>query len=38
MTKIALAQITTTDDFDANLKVADRMVIEAAENGAARCD
>lgn len=35
MTKIALAQTTTTDDFDANLKVADRMVIEAAENGAA---
>ena len=35
MTKIALAQITTTDDFDANLKVADRMVIEAAANGAA---
>ena len=35
MTKIALAQTTTTEDFDANLKVADRMVIEAAENGAA---
>lgn len=35
MTKIALAQTTTTDDFDANLEVADRMVREAAENGAA---
>jgi predicted amidohydrolase len=35
MTKIALAQTTTTDDFDANLKVADRMVIEAADKGAA---
>jgi len=35
MTKIALAQTTTTDDFDANLEVADRMVREAAGNGAA---
>jgi predicted amidohydrolase len=35
MTKIALAQTTTTDDFDANLEVAERMVVEAAENGAA---
>jgi predicted amidohydrolase len=35
MTKIALAQTTTSDDFGANLKVADRMVIEAADNGAA---
>jgi len=35
MTKIALAQTTTTGDFDANLAVADRMVTEAAENGAA---
>ena len=34
MTKIALAQTTTTDDFDANLEVADRMVREAADNGA----
>jgi predicted amidohydrolase len=35
MTKIALAQTTTTEDFDANLAVADRMVVEAAEAGAA---
>ncbi|GMQ76116.1 MAG: carbon-nitrogen hydrolase family protein [Gammaproteobacteria bacterium] len=35
MTKIALAQTTTTDDFDANREAADRMVHEAAENGAA---
>lgn len=35
MTKIALAQTTTSDDFEANLAVADRMVHEAAENGAA---
>lgn len=35
MTKIALAQTTTTDDFEANLEVAERMVIEAADNGAA---
>lgn len=34
MTKIALAQTTTTDDFDANLDAADRMVVQAAENGA----
>ena len=33
MTKIALAQTTTTDDFDANREAADRMVREAAENG-----
>jgi len=35
MTKIALAQTTTTDDFDANLALAEGMVAEAAENGAA---
>ena len=35
MTKIALAQTTTTDDFEANLKVAEKMVVEAAGNGAA---
>jgi predicted amidohydrolase len=35
MTKIALAQTTSTDDFKANLAVAERMVSEAAENGAA---
>jgi deaminated glutathione amidase len=35
MTKIALAQTTTTDDFVANREAADRMVREAAENGAA---
>jgi deaminated glutathione amidase len=35
MTKIALAQTTTGDDFGANLEAADRMVREAAENGAA---
>ncbi len=35
MAKFALAQTTTIDDFDANLEVADRMVREAAENGAA---
>jgi predicted amidohydrolase len=35
MSKIALAQTTSTDDIDANLAVADRMVIEAAGNGAA---
>ena len=35
MTKVALAQTTTTDDFKANLEVADRMVVEAADNGAA---
>lgn len=34
MTKIALAQTTTTDDFDANLEVAERMVVEAAGKGA----
>jgi predicted amidohydrolase len=34
MTKIALAQTTSTDDFEANLAVAERMVMEAAENGA----
>jgi predicted amidohydrolase len=34
MTKIALAQTTSTDDFDANLAVAEAMVVEAAENGA----
>jgi predicted amidohydrolase len=34
MTKIALAQTTTSDDFEANLEAADRMVHEAAENGA----
>ncbi len=34
MTKIALAQTTTTDEFDANLEVAERMVIEAAGDGA----
>jgi predicted amidohydrolase len=34
MTKIALAQMTSTDDLEANLEVADRMVIEAADNGA----
>ena len=34
MAKIALAQTTSTDDFQANLAVAERMVIEAAENGA----
>jgi len=35
MTKIALAQTTTTDDFESNLEVAERMVVEAAEAGAA---
>jgi predicted amidohydrolase len=35
MTKIALAQTTTTDQFGANLEAAERMVIEAAGNGAA---
>ena len=35
MTRIALAQTTTSDDFEANLEAADRMVHEAAENGAA---
>lgn len=35
MTRIALAQTTSTDDLDANLTVADRMVEEAAGNGAA---
>jgi len=35
MTKIALAQTTSTDDFDANLKVAEGMVGEAADQGAA---
>jgi predicted amidohydrolase len=35
MTKIALAQTTSLDDFDANLVVAEEMVAEAAENGAA---
>ncbi|TDJ14377.1 MAG: carbon-nitrogen hydrolase, partial [Gammaproteobacteria bacterium] len=35
MAKVALAQTTTTDDFEANLEVADRMVREAADNGAA---
>lgn len=35
MTRVALAQTTTTDDFQANLAVAERMVIEAAGNGAA---
>ena len=35
MTRIALAQTTTSDDFAANLEAADRMVREAAENGAA---
>jgi predicted amidohydrolase len=35
MTKIALAQTTTSDDFDANLEAAERMVVQAAENGAA---
>ncbi len=34
MTKIALAQTTTTDDLDANLEVSEGMVREAAENGA----
>ena len=34
MAKIALAQMTSTDDFESNIEVADRMVIEAAENGA----
>ena len=34
MTTIALAQTTSTDDFDANLAVAKAMVEEAAENGA----
>jgi len=34
MTKIALAQTTSTDDFDANLAIAEAMVEEAAENGA----
>ena len=34
MTRIALAQTTTTDDFDTNLEVADRMVEEAAAGGA----
>ena len=34
MTKIALAQTTTSDDFDTNLAFADRMVTEAAGNGA----
>lgn len=34
MTKIALAQMTSTDDLDENLEVAERMVIEAADNGA----
>jgi predicted amidohydrolase len=34
MTNIALAQMTTTDDFDANLEVAERMVDKAAKNGA----
>lgn len=35
MTKIALAQTTSTSDFDANLEVARAMVEEAADNGAA---
>lgn len=35
MTKIALAQTTSTSDFDANLAVAEAMVEEAADNGAA---
>lgn len=35
MTKIALAQTTSTDDFDANLAIAEAMVEEAAGNGAA---
>lgn len=35
MTRIALAQTTTTDDFEANLEVANRMVEEAAAGGAA---
>ena len=34
MTKIALAQTTSTDDFDANLAIAEAMVEEAAGNGA----
>lgn len=34
MTKIALAQTTSTDDFDANLAIAEAMVEEAAEHGA----
>jgi len=34
MTKIALAQMTSTDDFAENLEVADRMVEEAAGVGA----
>lgn len=33
MTKIALAQTTSTDDFDANLAVAESMVEEAAGEG-----
>ena len=35
MTKIALAQTTTGDEFGTNLEAADRMAQEAAENGAA---
>ena len=35
MTKIALAQTTSTDDFAANREIAERMVEEAAGNGAA---
>lgn len=35
MTKIALAQTTSTADLDANLEVAEGMVVEAADNGAA---
>lgn len=35
MTKIALAQTTSTSDFDANLTAAEAMVEEAAANGAA---
>jgi len=34
MTKIALAQTTTTDDFDVNLETAEQMVVQAAGNGA----
>lgn len=35
MTKIALAQTTSIADLDANLEVAEGMVVEAADNGAA---
>lgn len=35
MTKIALAQTTSTSDFHANLRIAEQLVDEAAANGAA---